>query len=136
MVDVREVVLDGRVVAVSFNFLFRDIMHTYFAASSEEHLSMSPNNFMYFDHLLWAGKNGYRTFDFGRSKKESGHYTFKKHWRTTSRELPYEVLLVTRDELPNFSPTNPKFQLSIRLWQMLPLSVARVLGPRLIPLFP
>ena len=136
MVDVREVVLDEAVVAVSLNFLFRDMMHTYFAASAEEQLSKSPNNFMYFDHLLWAGANGYRVFDFGRSKKESGHYEFKKHWRTAMRELPYEILLVNSDEMPNFSPANPRFQMAIRLWRMLPLPVARVLGPHLIPLFP
>jgi hypothetical protein len=50
--------------------------------------------------------------------------------------LPYEMLLVRRKEVPNFSPTNPKFQFAIRVWQHLPLPVTRMLGPSLVRLFP
>ena len=45
------------------------------------------------------------------------------------RELPYELILVNRKELPNFSPANPKFSLAIRAWQKVPLPITRVLGP-------
>ena len=68
MVDVREVWLEGRAVAVSLNFLFGQQMHTYYAASAEDVWAMGPNNYMYFEHLLWAGNHGFRVFDFGRSK--------------------------------------------------------------------
>jgi FemAB-related protein (PEP-CTERM system-associated) len=134
--DSREIVLDGRVVACSLNLLFHEQMHTFYAASDQKFLAMAPNNYLYYDHLLWAGQNGYRLFDFGRSKLETGTYDFKSHWLTTMRELPYEVLLVKRQALPNFSPKNPKFDLAIRVWQKIPLPVTRVLGPRLVQLFP
>jgi hypothetical protein len=52
------------------------------------------------------------------------------------RELPYELLLVRRKELPNFSPANPRFAAAIRLWRLVPLWLTRLLGPRLIRLFP
>ena len=135
--DIREVLLDEKiVVAACMNFYFRDQMHTYYAASDQNYLSMAPNDFMYFDHLRWAGKNGYRTFDFGRSKLGSGTVEYKRYWGTTMRELPYEVLLVNRKEVPNFSPQNPKFERAIRVWQKLPLVVTRALGPHLVKLFP
>lgn len=136
MIDIREVVLENTVVAASMNFLFRDQMHTYYAASDPRYLALVPNDFMYYEHLRWAGKNGYRIFDFGRSKLGSGTVEYKRYWGTTMRELPYEVLLVNRKEVPNYSPQNPKFQLAIKVWQRLPLLVTRALGPHLVKLFP
>jgi len=136
MVDVREVWLDGRAVATSLNFLFREQMHTYYAASSDDAWAMGPNNYMYFEHLLWAGNHGFRVFDFGRSKKGTGPYSFKKHFGATEHPMPYEVLLVKRLDAPNFSPTNPKFDLAVKMWRKMPIPVTKVLGPQLIGLFP
>ncbi|HLN04402.1 MAG TPA: FemAB family XrtA/PEP-CTERM system-associated protein [Bryobacteraceae bacterium] len=135
-VDIREVVLENKVVAASMNFFFRDQMHTYYAASDPRYLALVPNDYMYYEHLRWAGKNGYRTFDFGRSKLGTGTADYKRHWGATMRELPYEILLVKRKEVPNYSPQNPKFQLAIKIWQQLPLPVTRALGPQLVKLFP
>lgn len=135
-IDIREVLLENKVVAASMNFYFRDQMHTYYAASDPQYLTLVPNDFMYYEHLRWAGQNGYRTFDFGRSKVGTGTADYKRHWGATMRELPYEILLVNRKEVPNYSPQNPKFQLAIKIWQRLPLAVTRALGPQLIKLFP
>ncbi len=135
-VDVREVILEGRVVAASLNFLYRGEMHTYYAASRAEYFAKAPNNYLYFDHLLWAAENGFRAFDFGRSKKQTGNYEFKKHWGAAPRELPYEVLLVRRGEMPDFTPKNPRYELAAKVWRRLPLGLTRRLGPRLIGWFP
>lgn len=135
-VDVREIVLNDRVVAASFNFLCRSEMHTYYAASDPDFLHAAPNNYMYFNHLLWAAEKGFRRFDFGRSKLDTGTFEFKRHWLTEMRELPYEVLLVKRKGMPNFTPKNPKFELALKVWQRLPLPLTKVLGPRLVRLFP
>ncbi len=136
MVDVREILVNEDVAAAAYNFLYNGSMHTYYAASSPDFLNLAPNNYMYFDFLRWAGNNGLHVFDFGRSKKESGTFEFKRHWGTVVRELPYEVVLVRRKDPPNFSPKNPKFEMAIAVWQKLPLFVTNLLGPRLIRLFP
>jgi FemAB-related protein (PEP-CTERM system-associated) len=135
-IDIREVVLGDKVVAASMNFFFRDQMHTYYAASDARYLALVPNDYMYYEHLRWAGANGYRAFDFGRSKLGTGTAEYKRHWGATMRALPYEMLLVNRKEVPNFSPQNPKFELAIKIWQRLPLPVTRALGPQLVKLFP
>jgi FemAB-related protein (PEP-CTERM system-associated) len=135
-VDIREVVLNDRVMAVSMNFYFRGNMHTYYAAADPEFSALAPNTYMYFDHLRWAGQNGYEIFEFGRSKKGTGPFEFKTHWGTEMRELPYNMVLVRGTQVPNYSPTNSKFSLAIDLWRRLPLPVTRVLGPKLIRMFP
>jgi FemAB-related protein (PEP-CTERM system-associated) len=135
-IDVCEILLNGDVVAGSMNFLFRDQVQSFYVASDERYHEFLPNNYLYFENMRWAGDHGYRYFDFGRSKKESGAYEFKRRWGVTPRELPYEVLLVKRKDLPNFSPANPKFQLAIRVWKKLPLRVTRAMGPHIVRLFP
>jgi FemAB-related protein (PEP-CTERM system-associated) len=136
MVDIREVWLDGSVMAASLNFFYQGQMHTYHAAADTRFNALGPNTFMYYDHLRWAGGNGLRSFDFGRSKKDTGVFEFKRHWNTAMRELPYEIILVRRKSLPNFSPANPRLDIAIRLWRKLPLPLTRLLGPRLVRLFP
>ena len=136
MADIREVWLEGKVAAASLNFFYQGQMHTYHAAADTRLNALGPNTFLYFDHLRWAGEHGFKLFDFGRSKKGTGVFEFKRHWNTVMRELPYEMILVRRKSLPNFSPANPKFGLAIRLWRSVPLPITRILGPRLIRLFP
>jgi FemAB-related protein (PEP-CTERM system-associated) len=136
-VDIREMLLRGEAVAAVLTFRFRDQVLPYYGASDPAFNAYAPNNFMYYDLMRWAGANGYRVFDFGRSKKNvGGSYDFKAHWGMVERELPYEMLLIKRKELPNFSPANPRFRLPIKIWQHLPLAVTRVVGPRILRLVP
>lgn len=136
MIDVREVLLDGAVVAAVMSFYFRDQILPYYGASDPAYNTAAPNNYMYFDLMRWGGQNGYRSFDFGRSKRIRGSYDFKSHWGMVERELPYEMLLVRRKELPNYSPTNPVFKLPMKCWQQLPLAVTRIAGPVFLRMVP
>lgn len=137
MIDIREMVHAGKVVAAVLTFYFRDQVLPYYGASDPAAHAIAPNNFMYFDLMRWGGAHGYRLFDFGRSKKGAGgSYDFKSHWGMVERELPYEILLVRRKQLPHYSPSNPRFQLFIQSWKRLPLWITRRIGPRLIRLVP
>jgi FemAB-related protein (PEP-CTERM system-associated) len=135
--DIRETVLEGRTVAAVLSFYFRDQVLPYYGASDPEFNAKAPNNFMYYDLMRSAGRNGCRVFDFGRSKKDSGgSYDFKSHWGMAERSLPYEMLLVKRKTLPNYSPANPVFRVPRLIWQHLPAVVTRTAGPALIRLVP
>ncbi len=76
-------------------------------------------------------ESGVRIFDYGRSKEGTGSYRFKKHWGFTPEPLHYEYFLVKSREMPNLSPTNPRYHFFIEAWKRLPLPVTRVLGPML-----
>jgi FemAB-related protein (PEP-CTERM system-associated) len=136
MADIREITLQGKVVAAVLSFYFRDQVLPYYGASDPAYNAAQPNNFMYYDLMRWGGQNGYRVFDFGRSKRVKGSYDFKAHWGMVERELPYEVHLVKSKKLPNYSPANPAFRLPILCWQKLPLGLTKALGPRLIRFVP
>jgi len=134
--EIREVVLDGKVVAAVLNFFFRDQILPYYGASDPAFNQFAPNNFMYFDLMRLSAARGVRLFDFGRSRMDSGSHDFKSHWGMQVRELPYEMLLVKRQSLPHYSPDNPHFLWAIRAWQHVPLPLTRIIGPWLLKLVP
>ena len=137
MVEIREIHFGQEPIAAVLSFYYRDQVLPYYGASEPEYNAKAPSSFMYFDLMRSAAWQGLKKFDFGRSKKNSrGSHDFKAHWGMEVRELPYEMLLVTRKELPHFSPANSKFQLAIRLWQKMPLALTRAIGPRVIRFFP
>ena len=134
--DVMELRLDGKVVAAVLSLYHGQTVLPYYGASDPDHNRANPNNMMYFGLMAEARKRGLTKFDFGRSKLGSGPHLFKSHWGMEERELPYEILLVKRKQMPNFSPANPKFDLAIRAWRRVPLPLTRIIGPWLIRLFP
>lgn len=135
--DIFEVILNGKVVAAVFTFYFRGRVLPYYGASDPAFYEFAPNNYMYYELMCQSGKRGFTLFDFGRSKnRNSGSLDFKAHWGMEVRPLPYEMLLVRRKELPHYSPNNPKFSTAIKLWQNMPLPLARAIGPFLIRLVP
>jgi FemAB-related protein (PEP-CTERM system-associated) len=137
MAEVREVHFNGSAVAAVLSFYFRDRVLPYYGASEPAFNGQAPSSFMYFDLMRSAGWQGLKKYDFGRSRKNSGgSHDFKAHWGMEVRDLPYEMLLVRRKELPHFSPANPKYQFAIRAWRKMPLGLARAIGPLLIRFFP
>ena len=60
-----------------------------------------------------AREKGCRIFDYGRSKRGTGAFDFKTYWGFEPEPLHYEYFLVKRKEMPNLSPTNPKYGLAI-----------------------
>jgi FemAB-related protein (PEP-CTERM system-associated) len=130
-------VYDGnRPVTGVLSFFFRDTILPYYAGATPDATRLAANNFMYWELIKWAGEAGFRTFDFGRSKKGTGAFAFKSQWNMTAEQLDYQIFLVKRKTVPNFSPVNPKFEMAIRLWQNLPFSVTKWLGPSAVRLFP
>jgi hypothetical protein len=79
-----------------------------------------------------ACEGGYRIFDYGRSKRGTGSFDFKKNWGFEATPLHYEYKLVTATKVPENNPLNPKYRLMIALWQRLPIGVANWLGPHIV----
>jgi FemAB-related protein (PEP-CTERM system-associated) len=122
----------GRVAGGVMNFYFRDVVLPYFGGAYPRFYRTGINNFMYWELMRSAAARGYRTFDFGRSKRGTGSYEFKRGWGMREQALPYRYFLVRGTEMPNLNPTNPKFRLLIEAWKRLPLSVTKIMGPWIV----
>ena len=119
----------GRPVASVLNFYFRDEVLPYYGGGTQEARAVAGNDFMYWQVMERAREKGCRLFDYGRSKKGTGAYDFKTFWGFEPEQLHYEYYLVKRREMPNLSPTNPKFGKAIELWRRMPLRVTQLIGP-------
>ncbi|MFZ0735609.1 MAG: FemAB family XrtA/PEP-CTERM system-associated protein [Candidatus Acidiferrales bacterium] len=123
-------------VAGVISFFFRETVLPYYAGAGPDAPRLAANNLLYWELMKFAADAGYRTFDFGRSKKGTGSYTFKTQWNMTLEPLDYQVFLVRRKTPPNFSPVNPKFERATRVWSRLPLWLTKQIGPRVVGWFP
>ena len=134
--DVMMVYFGSEPVSGVVSFFFRDTIYPYYAGAGPSATKTAANNFMYWELMKYAIGRGCKQFDFGRSKKGTGAYAFKTQWNMNVEPLNYQIFLVKRREVPNFSPLNPKFQLATRLWQKVPLWLTRQIGPRVVRWFP
>jgi len=130
--EVLTVTQDGRLVASVLSFYFRDEVLPYYGGGVASAREVAGNDFMYWDLMRRACERGIRVFDFGRSKRGTGSFDFKKNWGFEPQPLHYEYLLVKGRHVPDHNPLNPKYSLFIKLWPRLPLPLANLIGPHIV----
>src|SRR5262249_6009214 len=74
---------DQRVAAV-LSFFFGDEVLPYYGGGMPVARDVAGNDFMYWNLMQASAAKGYRLFDFGRSKKGTGAFDFKKNWGFTA----------------------------------------------------
>ncbi|HIE56058.1 MAG TPA: GNAT family N-acetyltransferase, partial [Chromatiaceae bacterium] len=121
----------GRDIAGVMSFYFRNEVLPYYGGSLPVARQLKGNDFMYWELLRRSGEEGITLFDFGRSKQGTGSFSFKKNWGFEPQPLHYQYHLVKVDAIPEVNPMNPKYQLFIKGWKKMPLSIANRLGPLL-----
>jgi len=127
-------VLDPSGVAVSsvLSFYHRDEVLPYYAGDTAQARALAANDFKYWDLMRRAVERGLRTFDYGRSKRGTGSFDYKKNWGFEPQPLHYEFSLLRGTAIPQNNPANPKYRAFIRLWRRLPRPVANALGPSIV----
>ena len=106
------------------------------ASSVRDYSALCPNHLLYWSVIERAVADGCDVLDFGRSTPHEGTYKFKEQWGARPVPLHWEYALLNGAALPNASPTNPKFQLAIRMWKKLPVSIATRVGPSIVRAIP
>jgi len=127
-------VVDAKRQPVSgvISFYFRDEVLPYYAGDTVAARDLAANDFKYWELMRRAGERGVRIFDYGRSKRDSGSYDFKKNWGFEPAPLAYEFHLIKRQSVPQNNPANPKYRTFIALWRRLPIGVANAIGPHIV----
>jgi len=122
----------GRPVSGVLSFYFRDEVLPYYAGDTLAARDLAANDFKYWELMRRACGRGLRVFDFGRSKRGTGSFDFKKNWGFEPTPLHYEYRLRKRDAVPQNNPLNPKYRALVALWRRLPLPVVNALGPHIV----
>jgi FemAB-related protein (PEP-CTERM system-associated) len=127
---------NNRMMAAVMTFFFKDQVLPYYGGALTEALKYAVYDFMYWELMCFAVERGCRVFDFGRSKKGTGAFDFKRHWGFEPELLPYQFYLPRGGTIPDMNPSNPKLKLPIEIWKRMPLGLTKCLGPFLVKYFP
>ena len=102
------------------------------------HAAINDTNFRHIpvmDKLLWAyfektiSSAGVTSFDFGRTRADSGKRFFKRKWGAIEKPLNYSYLMKPGHVVPQILPENPALAPAIVVWRHLPRWVHRSVGP-------
>lgn len=127
--EIRVIYKDNKPVSTVITFYYKDEVLPYYGGGNLDGRKYKAFDFMYWEVMKDACVKGYKIFDYGRSKKGTGSYSFKKNWGFIPEPLPYQYDLISTDNIPDLNPLNPKYQIFIKVWQRLPLPVANTIGP-------
>ncbi|MEW5965722.1 MAG: FemAB family XrtA/PEP-CTERM system-associated protein [Pseudomonadota bacterium] len=130
--EVLSITLDGQLIASVLSFYFRDEVLPYYGGGTDAARAVAGNDFMYWDLMRRACERGLKVFDFGRSKRGTGSFDFKKNWGFEPTPLYYEYFLVADDAVPEINPLNPKYRFFIRAWKRMPRALANLIGPHIV----
>jgi len=122
----------GEAISSVLSFYFRNEVIPYYAGDRLEARQLGANDFKYWELMRRACERGFRVFDYGRSKRDTGSYDFKKNWGFEPTPLQYEYDLIQANKIPQNNPTNPKYKALMRCWRLLPLRVANAVGPLIV----
>ena len=122
----------GRAVSGVVNLYFRKQVLPFYAGDLPLARDLAANDFKYWEVMRRAAGRGCDTFDFGRSKRGTGSFEFKRHWGFQPQALSYEYCLLRGGGIPQNNPLNPKYRLLIATWRRLPRGLVNALGPVLV----
>ncbi len=86
---------------------------------------------MYRQLIRRSISRGNHTFDFGRSTAGSGTYKFKAQWGAVPHPAVWQYY-VRQGSAEDMRPDSGGKQRLVSLWQRLPVSVSRMIGPHIV----
>lgn len=114
----------------------RNVFSEPWASSLRKYNKFCPNNLLYWEAIKYACRNGFEYFDFGRSTIDCGTYNFKKQWGAEPVQLNYLYFLNKASKIPEVNAHNNKYRMLINIWKRLPMTIADVIGPKVIRYLP
>ena len=122
----------GHPLSAVLSFWQDEVALPYYAGDHESARGLAANDFKYWRLMSHAAQRGCRLYDFGRSKVGTGPYDFKRNWGFEPQPLAYEYRLISRSDVPQNNPNNPKYRLMIDTWRKLPRPLVNWLGPHIV----
>lgn len=122
---------EGVVIAGMILLLAGSTVRYAYGASDERFLRLAPNDLLMWNAIELACREGYQTFDMGRTACDNeGLMEFKRRWGAIKEPLPYYYYPAVAG-LASTSEQSWKYRLLTSAWKRLPLPATRVLGDRL-----
>ncbi len=127
--EVITVALDDKPISSALVYYHGDEVCPYYWGGTFAARGLKGNDVLAWKIMCRAAERGCSSFDFGRSKRDTGPYQWKLNLGFEPLQLYYEYELINENEIPNVNPLNPKYRLFIEAWKRLPLGVSKLIGP-------
>ncbi len=119
-------------ISAVLSLYFRDEVLPMHAGDAPRARELAANDFKYWELMRRATERGCRVFDYGRSKRGTGPFDFKKNWGFEPTPLTYEYRLLRGRAIPQNNPLNPRYRLMIATWRRLPRWLVGAIGPYIV----
>ena len=120
---------DDKLISLLLGFTYKDRIHAVIAISDKKSLDFRPNELAHWHFIKYGIENGFKYFDLGRVREESGQYRFKQEFGCELMPLYHYYDLYKLKKIPKTDPTARKYKFAIELWKKMPIIMQRKLGP-------
>jgi serine/alanine adding enzyme len=126
---------EGRPIAGYFQLEMNETIYGMWGAALAETLDLRPAYLALWEIMREANQSGFSYLDMGRSPAGSNASKFKGQWGGTASPI-YQTIINGKEHKPAHSVTSQvqsseQFQLFMKIWPRLPLSLTQRLGPKL-----
>jgi FemAB-related protein (PEP-CTERM system-associated) len=117
-------------IAGGIFFLHKGTIHYAYGCSSKKYLNLAATNLMMWWIIKWGAENNHSSLDFGRTRADSGHDQFKRHWGGNFVSMPY-FYKFNKSELKVRQET--RYKTISNIWRKyLPIFAANKIGPWIV----
>ena len=122
----------GKPIAGLINFHHNKMIFGWDSVGDAEHRRFHPTNLLLWNTVEWGVKNGYRTFDLGRTRRATTVYRFKSGWGGKETYLKDYVYFVGSNNTEFPDPEQTRYRYLSKLWGLVPTSLSKKIGPKII----
>jgi FemAB-related protein (PEP-CTERM system-associated) len=123
------IVQGERLLCAVLSLQSRGVLYPYYSGAAAGVDRLGANNALYASLMEEGVRRGCTLFDFGRSRVGSGAAAFKRHMGLSPTPLDYQFHFPRGGQPPMLTPSNPRMALPRRVLAVLPLRLARLVGP-------
>jgi len=120
----------SRIVGGAIVFHYNDTIYWWNAVMDDNFRHINPTDLLLWEIIEWGAKNKFKFFDFGRTRHNTTIYRYKEAWGGQKIPLYDFIHFLKKKERPD--PTQKKYEYMARIWSLIPTSITRRVGPRII----
>src|SRR5262249_1500940 len=91
-------------IPTTMSYAFKGQIAPYYTGALPIARSLHAYDFLYWQLMCDAAGRGFRVFDLGRSKFNTGAFDYKVYWGFQPHPLHYQYYLVRKSSVPDINP--------------------------------
>lgn len=121
----------GKLIGGRISFCYGKRIFNWNNVVDTKYRSLNPNSLLLWNIIEWGVENGYHKLDFGRTRKGTTIYDFKRDWGGRETYLPEYVFFMDsrKRDLPD--PKQRKYEYLSKMWLLMPISLTMKIGPKI-----